>query len=141
MGIATGEVFAFPEGRLHLYASASGTASGSGVAWAENAEIAFTYGWLDEERMDSVHREQRTGVRVDLTIGSLFGDLSVWRLADAGSALNAKFEGLVTGGRIQSAQWIIYSGMADTVRITQSDGDVFRGQFAMHGWSYSAFGG
>jgi hypothetical protein len=141
MGIATGEVFAFPEGKLYLYASASGTASGSGVAWVENAEIGFVYGWLDEERMGGVHREYRTGQRVDLTIGTMVGDLSLWRLADAGSALNAKFEGLVTGGRIQSAQWIIYSGMADSVRIAQQDGDLFRGQFAMHGWEYSGFGG
>jgi len=141
MGIATGEVFAFPEGRLYLYASASGTASGSGIGFAEGAQLQATIGWRETFAHGGRPRRVETGRRVDLTINSLFGDLTLVRLAQASAAVNARFEGLVTGGRIQSAHLALYSGVIDSFTLTQQDGELFRANYAMHAHTWSAFGG
>ncbi|HEY4724210.1 MAG TPA: hypothetical protein VII92_20310 [Anaerolineae bacterium] len=140
-GIATGEVFAFPEGKLYLYASASGTTSGSGVGFAENAALQFAYDWIDAAGADGRHDHVLMAKEARLTIGALVGDLTLWRLANATAAVNAKFEGLITGGYIQSAQFVLYSGAVDAAGINQAEGDLFRGRYEMHAYEWSAFGG
>jgi len=140
MGIATGETYSFSEGKLYLYASASGTVSGSGISFARDASLALTYGWTDIQGLygDVVH--VITGRRADLRIGTLYADKTLATLAAATAAVNAKFEGLVTGGLTQSAQWILYSGVIDSVSLSQSDGEMFKGDYAMHANVWSAFG-
>ena len=138
-GIATGETFAFPEGKLYLYASASGTTSGSGIGFATDARLEFAYDWIDAAGADGRHDHVLLARQARLAIGALFGDLTLWRLANATAAVNAKFEGLVTGGIIQSAQVILYSGVVDAASVSQNDGDVFQGRYEMHAFEWSAF--
>src|SRR3972149_4105479 len=121
-GIATGEVFSFAEGKLYLYASASGTASGSGIGFAQ------------------VDRRVLTGRRVELAIETLLADLTLFRLANASAAVNAKFEGLISSGVTQSAQFILYSGAVSEANFGQAAGDVMRGRYAMAANAWSAFG-
>src|SRR3989304_10639455 len=97
-GIATGEVFAFPEGKLYLYASASGTTSGSGIGFAENAALQFAYDWVDAAGADGRHDHVLMAKEARLTIGALVGDLTLWRLGDAKGGGKAQFRGLITGG-------------------------------------------
>jgi hypothetical protein len=141
-GVATGETFSFAEGRLYLYASASGNTSGSGIGFAENASLKFAYGWV--ERVGANNRLVRvlTGQRADLAIGTLLADLALFRLANATAAVNAKFEGLVSAGAAlqKSAVWVLYSGVVDEAGITQGQGQLFRGNYSMHAHEWSAFG-
>ena len=140
-GIATGEVFAFPEGRLYLYASGSGNTSGSGIGFAVGAQMQYVYGW--KERFDAGAIQPKraiTGQRCDLTIDNLLGDLVLFNLANATSMVQAKFEGLITGGRVRSAEWILNSGAVDSVGMSQDEGNTFRGSYAAHFYSWSAFG-
>ena len=55
-GIATGETFSLAEGRLYLYASASGTASGSGIGFFQGGTLAFRYGWFEYETLNGKRR-------------------------------------------------------------------------------------
>lgn len=140
-GIATGEVFSFAEGKLYLYASASGNTSGSGVGFAENARLSFAYGNWEVRHADGSHTDLETGRRATLNIAALHADRTLFALADAGVAVNAKFEGLVSAGPVQkSAVWVLYSGTVDSVDINQADGQSFRGGYAMHARAWSAFG-
>lgn len=141
-GIATGEVYSFAEGKLYLYASASGNTSGSGIGFAQNASLKFAYGWKDFELEENKVERIITGQRVDLAIGTLFADLTLFRLAQATAPVNAKFEGLLNGGAAlqQSAVWVLYSGVVDESEINQVQGQAFGGSFAAHFNTWSAFG-
>lgn len=142
-GIATGETYSFAEGRLYLYASASGTTSGSGIGYAENATLRITYGWKDRQDLDNGYRHFLTGRRADLTIGNLYADKVLFDLANASAAVNAKFEGRVTGpaGAVQkSAQFVLYSGVVEQFELTQQRGNLFNAAYSMHANLWSAFG-
>lgn len=141
-GIATGETFSFAEGKLYLYASASGTTSGSGIGFARAATLRFVYGWVDFPTLNGGWQRLITGKRADLNIGQLYGDRTLFTLADSTAAVNAKFEGLVTGNAqtTKSAQYILYSGVVDDVEINQNNGDLFQASYAMHANEWSAFG-
>ena len=141
MGIATGEVFSFPEGMLYLYASASGTTSGSGVAFCEEAGLKLNYGWYEAGAFNAQPFRVLTGQRADLTISLLYADRTFYKLADATAALHAKFEGLITANGLgKSALWWLYSGVIDSVEVSQAQGQVWRGSIAFHASQWSAFG-
>lgn len=139
-GIATGESYSFPEGKLYLYASASGTASGSGVGYVENARLTFAYGWGEWGTLNAVKQRAITGRRAELSIDAVYADLVFFNLAQASAAVNAKFEGLTTGIGVRSAQWNLYSGVVDAFTVTQAARDVFHASYAMHAEAWSAFG-
>jgi len=140
-GIATGEVFAFSEGKLYLYASASGTTSGSGIGFAEGAQLTLSYGWLNYRDLSGLYHDLITGQRADLSIDHLYADRVLMTLANGTAAVNAKFEGLVTGAGLgKSAQHLLYSGVIDQVTLTQTENDLFRGRIAMHANTWSAIG-
>lgn len=137
----SGEVFSFPEGRLHLWPSASGSNSGSAIAFVVKATLRFQHGWLELPNADKTYTRVETGRRADLTIEHMYAYRSMYALADASAAVNAKFEGLVGGGAAaQSAVYALYSGAIDVASITQADGDVFQGSLTMHATEWSAFG-
>ena len=140
MGIATGETYSFAEGKLYLYASASGSTSGSGIGWAENATIRFNYGYVNHRLLNGTYYDLLTGRRADMTIGSLYGDMTLFNLANSTAAVNAKFEGLVTGGLSQSAIWILYSGVVDVFTVNQEQDQVFKAAIGMHANTWSGFG-
>lgn len=142
-GIATGEVFSWPEGKLYLYASASGTTSGSGIGYAEGATVRFTYGWKDRQDPDNGYRHFLTGRRVDLMIDMLYGDKVFFALANASAAVNGKFEALLTGVAgvpSKSAQYVLYSGVIDQLEIKQTKGNLFAASYQMHANLWSGFG-
>lgn len=140
MGIATGETFAFPEGKLYLYASASGTTSGSGVGFAQNAEMGFSFGWVNYRNFDGNYHNLLTGKYATLSIETLLADQVLFTLANASAAVNAKFEGLTTGVAAKSANWVLYSGVIDNVRVNQSIGDLHKFSISLHANVWSAFG-
>lgn len=140
-GISTGEVYAFPEGKLYAFASASGTNSGSGIGFAQNARLAFAYGWQEWRGGGGTYRRAITGKRASLQIGQLFGDTQLFRLLDGTAAINLRFEGLVTGTGVSSALFALYSGVPDGFEVTQNDGQVFRAAANFHANEWSAFGG
>ena len=139
-GIATGETYAFPDGKLYLYASASGTASGSGVGYVENARLTFTYGWGEWGTLNAVKLRVLTGRRAELSIDTVYADLTFFRLVQASAAVNAKFEGLTTGVGTRSAQFILYSGVIDSFSVVQARRDLFKASYGMHAEQWSAFG-
>ena len=139
-GIATGEVFSFAEGKLYLYASASGNTSGSGLGFAQNANLRLIYGWHEFRGFGQVYRRVLTGRRAELSIETLLADLTLFRLANASAAVNAKFEGLISSGVTQSAQYILYSGAVSEANFGQAAGDIMRGRYAMAANAWSAFG-
>lgn len=141
MGIATGEVYAFPEGKLYAYASASGSTSGSGLGFVENARLTFTYGWQEWRNVGGAYRRAITGQRADLAIGQMFGDTQLFRLMNASAAVNLKFEGLLTGTGVVSAVFALYSGVSDRFEVNQADGQMFKAAAAFHANEWSAFGG
>lgn len=136
----TGEAFSFPEGKLYLYASASGSTSGSGVGFTQDASLAFQFGWWEGGAPGGKKVHIATGQRVDLTINNLLSDQVLYNLAVSKSAVNANFEALHTALGAKSAQWVLYSGVIDKFEVTQQDGDVFRSNLSMHADSFSAFG-
>lgn len=141
MGIATGETYSFAEGRLYLYASASGAASGSGIAFAEGATLREAYGWREMAGANRRRLRVLTGRRVDLTVDTLYSDRTLAALAQGTAAVHAKFEGLVTGAGVgKSAVWWLYSGVIDEVQLRQADNQVWRGSYGMHAHDWSAFG-
>lgn len=140
-GIATGEVFAFPEGKLYAFASAAGTVSGSGIGFAENARLTFVYGWMEWRGAGGAYHRAITGQRADLDIGYLFGDTQMWRLVNNSAAVNLKFEGLVTAVGVQSAVFALYSGVGDSFDVSQADGQTFKARASFHANEWSAFGG
>jgi len=130
-GIATGESYSFAEGRLYLYASASGTTSGSGIGFARNAQMRVTYGWRRWRNADGTYARAITGQQVDLSIESLYSDRTLFNLTNGTAAVNAKFEGLVTGAGLgKSAQFTMISGDISECQLDQSDGEMFRYRFA-----------
>lgn len=139
-GPATGEVFAFPEGRVYLYASASGATSGSGIGWVENARLSLTYGWYNYRTLDTNYHDLLTGQRAEMTVQNMLGDLVLYNLLNGTAAVNAKFEGLMTATAAVSAQWVLYSGVIDSFQVEQVQGDVFKGSYSMHANIWSAFG-
>ena len=140
-GIATGETYSFAEGRLYLYASASGAVRGLGIGFAEGANLRLVWGWLNYQDLSGRYYDLLTGRRADLTIDTLYGDRTLFALAEGTAAVNAKFEGQVTGGGVnQSAQFILYSGKVDSMGLTQRDRDINRASYAMHANVWSAFG-
>ena len=139
-GIATGEVYSFAEGKLYLFAAAAGNTSGSGIGFAENASLKVAFGWKDFDLEEFKVERIVTGQRLDLAVGTLFADLTLFRLAQATATVNAKFEGLVTAGAVQSAVWVLYSGVVDEATISQANGAMFGGNFAAHFAQWSACG-
>ena len=140
MGIATGEVFAFPEGKVYAYASASGTTSGSGMGFVENARLVFTYTWQEWRNVGGAYRRAVVNQRADLSVGHMFGDTQLFRLFNGTGAVNLKFEGLVTGIGVASAVFALYSGVADTFEVNQADGQTFKAMATYHCNEWSAFG-
>ena len=137
----TGEVYHFGEGRLYLYASASGTTSGSGIGYAEGATLSFVYGWKDNPRADLNYRRILTGKRVDLSIDTLYADRTTYNLFAASANVNAKFEGLITGAGLgKSAQFILYSGVIDNAQFRQQRDQIFAASFTFHANEWSALG-
>lgn len=141
MPVATGETFSFAEGKLILYASASGTTTGSGVGFVQGVSLTFAYGWDETLTCDGRYENVITGKLVTLAANVLHGDNYLFRLANLTGAVNARFESLITGGRSQSAQFLLYSGMIDNAALQESDGDINRGTFSMYARSWSAIGG
>lgn len=140
-GPATGETFSFAEGKLSLYAVASGNTSGSGIGFARNASLKFAFGWKDFDLEELKVERILTGQRADLAVGHLLADLTLFRLAQATAPVNAQFEGVINAGPLaQSAVWVLYSGVVDEAAITQAEGQAFAGNFAAHFASWSAFG-
>ena len=139
-GPGTGETYSFPEGKLYLYASASGTTSGSGVGFAQDATLRFSYGWKDRQDLDNGYRHVLTGRRADLTINALYMDRTIFNIANASAVVNARFEGLVTALGTKSAQFLLYSGVIDQLEIEQSQGALFKVGYTMHANLWSAFG-
>lgn len=140
-GIATGEVYSFAEGKLHLFASASGTTTGSGIGFARESTLTFTYGWRDVEGADRRYRRVMTGRRVEMSVRALYADRVLFNLANASAAVNARFEGLVTGAGLgKSAHFAMYSGVIDSVSVNQSDGAMNQITLNYHANDWSAFG-
>lgn len=139
MGIGTGEVFAWPEGSLLVYASASGATTGSGLGYAENARLVFTYGWLDYRAAGGQYRREITGQVANLTIGQLWGDTQLFQLLNASAALNIEFK--VSAPRLQqSARHVLYSGVCDSFSLDGSEANLFRAVATMRSNVWSAFG-
>ena len=137
----TGEVYHFGEGRLILWASASGTTSGSGVGYVSNSTLSFVLAWKNIPRCDLNYRDILTGRRIDLSIEHLYYDRTLNTLFNSTAAINAKFEALQTGAGLgKSAIWQLYSGVIDNNSISQADGRMFGSQFAIHANIWSAFG-
>lgn len=140
-GIATGESFSFAEGKLYLYASASGTTSGSGIGFARNAQMRFSYGWQRWRNQDGTYSQALTGKECDLSIENLYSDRTLFNLANATAACNAKFEGLVTGAGLgKSAQFVMYSGVVTDFQIDQADGQLFRSRFSFLANAWTGLG-
>lgn len=140
-GIATGEVYAFPEGKLYLYASASGTTSGSGVGFVTESTLTFAYGWDETYCPDGTWARVLTGQRVDMSIGHMLSDRNTFIIANSTGAINAKFEGLITAAAIgKSAYWTLYSGVVDSISVSQSDGNLMSCSLALHAHEWSAVG-
>lgn len=135
----SGEVYSFIEGKLYLFPSASGTVSGSALAFVEDATLRLSYGHLELAHADHSYSRPETGRRADLTINQMLAFRTVQALADASAAVNAKFEGSV-GGLSQSAQIVLYSGSIDSIQWTQRQGDVFHGGLTFHCTEWSGFG-
>jgi len=140
-GIATGETFSFAEGKLYLYASASGTTSGSGVGFMQGATITCVYGWDETITCDGRYENVITGRMITLQANALHSDQYLFRLANLTGAVNARFEALVTGGRSQSAWFLLYSGVIHNASISESDGAINRGSFSMYARAWTAIGG
>lgn len=141
MPVPTAETFSFAEGKLFLWASASGAgATGSGIAFCQDSTIRFNYGWIEYRSIDAVYLRFITGQRVDMSIANLLSDTQMWRLVQASAAINARFEGTVTGGLSRSAIWQLYSGVVEQAQISQAEGTLFRGNYTMHANEWSAFG-
>lgn len=138
-GPATGEVYTFAEGKLFLYASASGATTGSGIGFAENARLRLTYGWHNYRTLDGVYHDLLTGQRADLSIGTLYADRVLFALVNASAAVNARFEGSQPSlGR--SALFVLYSGAVDNFEIEQANAQNWRAAYGMHANTWSAFG-
>lgn len=140
-GIATGEVYAFAEGKLYLYASASGTTSGSGIAFARDATLNLAYGWDENLAYGGTWTRALTARRADLSISHLLADQSTFNIANGTACVNAKFEGLITAGSLsKSAQWTLYSGVIDAFSVAQVDGELFKCSISFHANEWTAIG-
>ena len=139
--IATGETFSFAEGKLYLYASASGTSSGSGIGFVQGVTLTCSYGWDETMTCDARYENVITGKIITLAAKALHGDNYLFRLANLTGAVNARFEALITGGRSQSAQFALYSGIIDHTTLDESDGSINQGGLSMYARVWSAFGG
>ena len=82
-----------------------------------------------------------TGKIATLAANVLHGDNYLFRLANLAGAVNARFESLITGGRSQSAQFLLYSGVIDNASVQESDGSLNEGAFSMYARTWSAIGG
>lgn len=122
-----------------VYASASGTTTGSGLGFAENCRLAFAFGWLEYRGAGGTYRREITGQVAQLTVGQLWGDTQLFQLLNASAALNAEFK--ASADKLtQSARFALYSGVADSFEYNGSEGNVFRAVLGMHANMWSAFG-
>lgn len=139
-GIATGEAFSFAEGRIWLYASASGTTSGSGIGFARDTTLRFAYGYRNERGLKLNYFDIRTGQRAELSIGALYADRTLVALIHASAPVNVRFVGIVTGVGVKSAEFALYSGAVDSFSLLETEGQVWKATYGMHANSFSAFG-
>lgn len=139
--IATGETYSFPEGRVIIFASASGSTSGSGVGLVRNAQFALSFGWREWQDANGEWHRKPTGARADINIDHLYADRTLFNLANGTAAVNLRFEGLTTAnGFGRSGVFVFYSGVVDAQSLAQPDGDVFRASLAAHFNTWSGFG-
>jgi hypothetical protein len=136
---ASGETLSFAEGRITVWASASGNTSGSGVGFCEDVTLRLAYGWLERRGADGAWSRYETGRRASLDVTHLYAYRTLYALADATAAVNARFEGKA-GALTQSGQWDLYSGVITQMELRQADGGVWRGGLAAHFDQWSAFG-
>ena len=141
MAGATGEVYSFPEGNLYLYASASGTTSGSGVAFVTQATLNTVFGWDNTPDILGRYDDILTGQVATLTVNHLYADRATFNLFNISGAVNARFEGQMTAGAARSALFVLYSGVVDQYSVQQMDGRVWQASLTMHANMWRGFGG
>lgn len=137
---STGETYSFAEGNFWIWPLASGTTSGSGVAYCQDVSIRLVYGWHNDRLLSGQYFDLLTGQAATIQVNNLLADMYFYRLAAQTGAVNAKFEGIVTGGLSQSAQLILYSGVVDAINASQSTDQVFKGGLNAHANIWSGFG-
>lgn len=131
------EVFAWPEGELHLW-TGSHTASGSPVAYVTNVNVNCAYAWQSDATLGGVYRQHLTDVRADysLQVGWQFEQtLSVLHAAQ--TAVHAKVTCNIPG--IGSAGILLYSGRLSTLGLNGADGSVFNRSLNGFSHTWSAF--
>lgn len=139
-GIPTGEVFSFAEGRVWLYASASGTTSGSGIGFARDTTVRFSYGYRNERGLQFRYLDIRTGQRAEMTVGALYADRTLVALIHASAPVNVRFQAITTGVGVKSGEFALYSGAVDSFQLQETEGGLWRASYGMHANSFSAFG-
>ena len=116
------EVFAWPEGELHLWTGSS-TASGNPIAYVNNMTVTLTVRWQSDAAVDGTYRQHSTEKRADFSFGIdyLYGDGLV-ALFNAQTACHAKFTHKNT---LASAGIILYSGRINTLALAGNEAAVF----------------
>src|SRR3990167_1736645 len=97
--VSTGETFSFLEGNVFIYASASGSTSGSGIGFCQDVGLTMQFGWREHRgirKRDHMLRAYSSRVAT-LTVGHMYCDRTMFALCNGSADVNAKFEGITTG--------------------------------------------
>lgn len=102
------EAFTWNEGQIALWTGDAAPSTSAVLAFAQNMQGLFSYGWLEHESIDGVYARHLTGQSLDLTIGAIYTyDATIVRMVQSATAVHVKLQHNNVNG---SAGFICYSG-------------------------------
>lgn len=122
---------------LHLWTGAA-TASGSALAYVQQARFAPAWGWRGDPSLSGSVREHLTGQRADFAFEGVFtleAAQTLARLAQSATAVHVKYTHSSLDG---SAGYVAYSGRIDALAcLSDVNGAAYT--LSAHSYQWSAF--
>jgi len=131
------EVYAWPEGNVWVW---TGTAGSAVLAYVEGCTIQMAYGWENQQNLNGVYRDYKTGQRIDVSIQRVYspGSTALLKWAESATAVHLHFKHLQSG--LASANGIyVYSARIDQVQLGGREQDTYREALNMHANVWSAY--
>lgn len=130
------EVFSFNEGAVHIYAGVTGS-SGSPIAYVQNCQLSFNYGWDTSQSLSGTYRDHLTGQAAQASINAGYTfDKTLLQRFNSATAVHFKF---IQSGIHGTGGYFLFSGRLDSLSFNAQQGGVFMFTLAGHANRWSAF--
>jgi hypothetical protein len=140
-----GEVWAYPEGTVYVYAAAAGQ-TGSPLAFVQDVELGLSWEWRRTLSPASAPMRERVSydlidAPVEWSFRAYFTALSLVKRAMSATAINADFQLMSPVVADHSAAFRCLSGRFDRVKIVGQELGIWEAQVSMQFAEISAYWG